>query len=408
MPVEVPPRAPHRYAPGMKARRSAAGVFAGIHLLDFAIAGAVTALGQQEVWLPIAGLSESSGSHIVVSVAYLVASLALIWRRRAPLTVLVVVAVSLGVQSAAFGSTQGLGVFLPGLFAYYAVGRYHTTGTFLVGTVLIIGWLVLHEWRDPAFELSGATLGFDAILIGSGFLGLSFQARAREIAEVSLRASRLETERAARDREAAAAERSRIARELHDIVGHNVSLIVLQLIAAQGKLQIEDIESTRDRLRGVETIARSTMGEMRRLVHVLDANEEASLIPQPGIVDIETLVRDIAASGVPIEYRVDHPPDGVSPGLALAVYRLVQEALTNVLKHADPPDGTHVTLGGTINSLTVEVVDRGRGPAVPGAAGRGLAGMKERVSLYGGTLDVGPRPGGGFRVFAQFPLVDEA
>lgn len=143
---------------------------------------------------------------------------------------------------------------------------------------------------------------------------------------------------------------------------------------------------------------------MRRLIRMLD-DEDAQLGPQPGIGDIAQLVDDVNAAGVPVDYAASELPD-VPPGLGLAVYRLVQEAVTNIIKHVDAPHGARVALGRSGDFLTVDVTNEGRPTNRNGASGRGIYGMRERVALYGGSLDLGPRPEGGFGVHARFPLRD--
>ena len=379
-----------RVEPEPFARRIVAGVAAR----DVVIAVMVLLVGQQEVWIPVAGFSEAQGPRAAVSVAYAVASLALIWRRRAPLAVLVLVSVVLSAQFLVFGAPEGLGNFLPPLVAYYAVGRYGSTGTFVAGTAVAVAGLAIHELRDPAFALSGSTVTFWAILLGAGFVGLAFRARAEEVARATEAASNLAEERELRERAAVEQERARITRELHDVVGHGVSLIVLQTVAAQEMLDSGAVDATRRRLEGLERTARQTLEEMRRLVHVSDDGSQADLSPQPGLDDVRTLVGDVAASGVPVTLSLGPPATDVPPGLGLAVYRVVQEALTNVVKHAHPPEGTAVTITERAGLLTVEVSDRGSVQTPTATDGRGLLGMRERVSLYGGTLEAGPRGGG--------------
>ena len=154
-----------------------------------------------------------------------------------------------------------------------------------------------------------------------------------------------------------------------------------------------------------EDTARMTLAEMRRLVHLLDQHEPP-LAPQPGISDVEGLVREVSAAGIPVTYRLERPSTLVPPGLGLAAYRVVQEGLTNVIKHAREPRDSSVVVGGSDAILTVEITDRGAGPYGQASAGYGLAGMRTRVELYGGTLNYGPHGDGGFRVLARFPLTD--
>jgi signal transduction histidine kinase len=380
-------------------------LFVGVRRLDVVIAGVVAVVGQLEVWLPVAGFSNPVGPRWAVAAAYIVPALALLWRRLYPLSVLGVVAVVQGLEFAVFGSPEGLGSFLPGVVAIYAVGRYSSTRRFLAGLALLTGWIAIHELRDPLFVFSGTTATVWMIAATSGFLGLAFRAQAREIADERQRTKNAELERDRRERDAAAAERARISHDMHDVVGHSVTLMILQLAAAQGSLERGLVLDAQTRLSNAEETARMTLAELRRLVHLL-ADEEPALAPQPGISDVEGLVAEVSAAGVPVTYRLERDSTAMPPGLGLAAYRLVQEGLTNVIKHAREPRDSAVIVGGSAAVLTVEITDRGAGPYAEAAEGYGLSGMRTRVEMYGGTLNYGPHPDGGFRVVARFPLTD--
>ncbi len=370
----------------------------------------VALVGQQELWLPVAGFSDVVGPQPVVSVAYLVSSLALAWRRLKPLTVLVIVSAVLSVEYLAFGAPEGLATLLPPVVAFYAVGRYADTRRFLIGLAVVVIHLVTHETRDPQFTFDGPAVVLWAILVGSGFLGMTLRGRATELREAAFRAERAESHRAERDRQLVEAERARLARELHDIVGHGLSLIVLQLVAVDGMVDRGDVGAARQRLGGVEQTARETLAETRRLVQVMDdwtgAGEEpadAGPGPQPRLSDIPALVEDVCRAGAQIEFEVSGHQAMVSPGLGLTVYRLVQEALTNVVRHSRPA-AARVVVNARHDLLTVEISDNGTQPSPGGEPGYGLRGMQARVALYNGILDVGPGADGGYRVHAAFPL----
>lgn len=379
---------------------------AGIRRLEVAVATAVAAIGQQEVWAPWLGFSHYVGPRAPLAVTLLVASCALVWRRVAPLLVVALVNAVLSVQFLIFGTPDGLGNFLPPLLAFYAAGRYGSRATFWAALAITATGIASHEWRDPLFSLDGRTLVQWAILLGGGFLGRVFKARAGELGAMTRRAEHLASVGEERGRVAAAQERERIARELHDLVGHGISLIVLQVGAAQGSLEKGEVATTRERLDRLEATARGTLAEMRRLVSV-SGDTDALLAPQPGIADLDALVERVRADGVEVEFnRVDGEIE-LGNGLGLAVYRLVQEALTNVIKHARPATA-RVLLSMVGDRLTVQVLDSGREPMGDLGGGRGLAGMRQRVALYGGTLEVGPRPEGGFAVQATFPVEPSA
>lgn len=364
----------------------------------------VVVIGQQEVWLPAQHFSNEVGPRPLVALLYVVTSLALLRRRVAPPAVLAFICAVQGAQFLLLGAPEGLATFLPALFAYYAVGRYCATRTFALGTLGVLGLVALHEWRDPIYSFTGSEVVLWSVMLGSGFLGLAFRAAATESEQLAEQARAVEAESDHRELAAAAAERDRIAAEMHDIVGHSVSLMVLQLVAAQATLDAGAAAETRSRLEGLETTARATMAEMRRLVQVLGVDE---LTPQPGLADLPALVDGVRESGVAVDLTLSTDAPVVAPGLGLAVYRLVQEALTNVVKHAQPPEGASVTVASTGGALTVEVSDRGRAASASHPSGRGMAGMRERVTAYGGTFTAGPRTDGGFRVLARFPLTTD-
>ncbi|GAC1574499.1 MAG: sensor histidine kinase [Candidatus Dormibacteria bacterium] len=369
---------------------------------DVLIAAAVMVLGQQEVWVPGLGFSHPIGPRLPLAITFAITAAALVWRRQAPLLVVLVVSTTLSVHFLVFGSTNVPANFVPPLLAFYAAGRYGTLPTFWAALAITAAGTAVHEFRDPRFSFEGRTVMFWAILLSGGILGWIFKSRAIALDVVAERARQLESGREEQAQAAAKEERARIARELHDLVGHAISLMVLQVVAAQGSLEKGRLDATQAGLARLETTARGTLAEMRRLVSV-SGDGEASLAPQPGVADIEALVEQVRADGVSVDLDLRGAPKEAGGGVSLAVYRLVQEALTNVMKHARPASaGVVVALQGEM--LTVEVIDRGLGPVGDLGGGRGLAGMRERVELYGGTLQVGPRPEGGFGVRACFPL----
>ncbi|MFG2052660.1 sensor histidine kinase [Micromonospora sp. NPDC048930] len=236
-------------------------------------------------------------------------------------------------------------------------------------------------------------------------VGRAVQARRQSTRMLRERARIAEATQRSLAEQAVADERRRIARELHDVVAHQVSVMGVLATGARRVLR-RDPDAADEAMATVEETGRATLRELRRLLDVLrtDAEPDADLAPQPGLTGIEALVEQVREAGLPVTLRVDGPPAPLAEGVALAVYRVIQEALTNALKHAGRATAL-VRLTWTDGFLAVEVTDTGRGPT-PAAdrIGHGLVGMRERVALYGGVLRTGPRAGGGFRVYARIPL----
>jgi signal transduction histidine kinase len=220
------------------------------------------------------------------------------------------------------------------------------------------------------------------------------------------RAARLERERDAQAQIAAAAERARIARELHDVVAHNVSVMVVQADGASYALDA-DPERARQALGAIAATGRQALAEMRSLLGVLRSagHTAAEFAPQPGIEQLTGLLEQARASGLPVSFTVEGVPRPLPPSAALTAYRVVQESLTNARKHGGPIVTATVTLRFCEDGVAITVTDDGKGTAVPAdGRGHGLIGMRERVELFGGTVSAGPRPGGGYRVAATLPV----
>ncbi|MEU0087075.1 sensor histidine kinase [Streptomyces sp. NPDC006274] len=244
-------------------------------------------------------------------------------------------------------------------------------------------------------------------------LGDSIRTRRAYFDQLEERATRLEKEREAQAKVAVAAERARIARELHDVVAHNVSVMVVQ---ADGAAYVLDAapDQAKQALETISSTGRQALAEMRRLLGVLrtgDGPESGEYVPQPDVQQIEDLVEHVRAAGLTVDFRIEGTPRPLPSGVELTAYRIVQEALTNTRKHGGPEAGASVRLVYFDDGLGLLVEDDGRGAShelyEDGGAdghGHGLIGMRERVGMVGGTLDAGPRPGGGFRISALLPL----
>ncbi|MDX3311968.1 sensor histidine kinase [Streptomyces sp. NPDC054884] len=244
-------------------------------------------------------------------------------------------------------------------------------------------------------------------------LGDSMRTRRAYFAQLEERAARLEKEREAQAKVAVAAERARIARELHDVVAHNVSVMVVQ---ADGAAYVLDAapDQAKAALETISSTGRQALAEMRRLLGVLrtgEHQESGEYVPQPDVEQIEDLVEQCRGSGLPVDFKVEGTPRPLPSGVELTAYRIVQEALTNTRKHGGPNTGASVRLVYFDDGLGLLVEDDGKGAphelyeeGGADGAGHGLIGMRERVGMVGGTLDAGPRPGGGFRISALLPL----
>ena len=308
------------------------------------------------------------------------------------------------------GYTPALGAAVAYLIAVYSVATHRGLATSLpVGAFGLVVYVVSMAVEGYRFwqMVSNAVL-----FIGVWWVGRSLRLRRAYLDELEARARRLERAREADSRAARAEERSRIARELHDVVAHHVSVMTVQAGAARRILH-RDPESVQDALATIEQMGRTALGEMRRLVGVLRTEAEparSELSPQPGVHDVSGLVEQLRETGLQVQLWIEGESRSLSPGVDLAAFRLVQEALTNTLKHAGPQARAWVRIQYADRQLEIEVEDDGRGLVAglgrPGGNGNGhgLMGMRERVALYGGDLRIGPRSGGGFEVRARFPL----
>lgn len=323
----------------------------------------------------------------------------LAWRRRNPLAVTTAVMTSVMTQSAAVEGSQPI---VPLCVVIVAFTAGHELGGWRAWAAL--GLIVLPMWIGLA--LIGAGIGevvATAVIFGAAWVfGQGLRHRGAEVSALAAHAEQLELEGQERAAAAAAAERERIARELHDIVAHSISVVAVQTQAVRRRLG-PGTEREQDDLQAVEATAREAMVEMRRLLGVLRApGGEASLSPQPGLAQLPRL---LDGAGVEVEMHTEGEPRPLPPGVDLAAYRVIQEALTNVRKHA-PASSARVALAYGHDALAIRIENDGAAAEVNGRSGFGLVGMRERIRLYGGRLEAGPRAGGGFAVFAQLPYAE--
>jgi signal transduction histidine kinase len=338
------------------------------------------------------------------------------WRRRYPATVAGVVAVASTATGIA-GYALVASTVAVGIAVYTAAVRAPLRRSLAAAVVAAACAAVYTAWlrsATPRPELLDPLTLSVSVLAFLGVWGIGRGVRGRRLytAELEQRAERLERARAAEVRAALIEERGRIARELHDVVAHHVAVMTVQAAAARRTLD-RDPAASAEAMASVEATGRSALAEMRRLVGVMrgpdDAADDATRSPTPGLADLPALVEQLGEAGLPVRLQVEGSPYPLPAGADLAAYRVVQEALTNTLKHAGPASA-EVVLQWTPQRLVLDVADSGHGPRVRDAAGdedrpgHGLLGMRERLALYGGQVRTGPAPGGGFRVRAELPV----
>jgi signal transduction histidine kinase len=335
--------------------------------------------------------------------AGLVLTLSIAWRRRAPLAVLALslaTSVLANFMAVLDAATTPAIVFV---VVVYSVGA-HTNGlrTWIggFGTAALIA-------ANVAEQFSLGDLLFIAMILGGAWLaGRAIRYRRERERVLERLTVDLEHEREEKARAAVAEERVRIARELHDVVAHAISVIVLQARGGRRSLATDPGE-TREALDMIEATGSQALAEMRRLLGMLRRDdEEIALAPQPSLRYLDTLAAQVREAGLPVELSVEGEPIELSPGVDLSAYRIVQEALTNALKHAGPATA-RVVVRYLENDVELEIADTGLAAGASDGDGHGLAGMRERVSLYGGKIEAGPRGGGGFAVRARLPLDSE-
>ncbi|WFE28572.1 sensor histidine kinase [Solwaraspora sp. WMMD791] len=372
---------------------------AAVVLVDLAL----TAIGPPEIdaglgWPAIVGW----GMLAAVPIA---ARRVLVW------PAIVVSAATLAIPLATDHQPASIGLGLM-IMTYTAACWLPLRGAVIATTILWLPVVTANALLPPDAETPNLSWPYLMFINGltalvSFFIGRAVHARRASTLALTERARVAEANQRVAAEQAVADERRRIARELHDVVAHHVSVMGVLATGARRVLH-RDPDAADEALGTIAETSRSTLREMRRLLDVLRTDAEpagAELAPQPGLSGIQSLVEQVREAGLPVTLRVDGVPGDLDPGVTLTLYRIVQEALTNALKHAGTPATAEVRLSFGIYWLIVEVFDTGRGPAPDRTRlGHGLVGMRERVALYGGTLRTGPRPGGGFRIYAKLPM----
>jgi len=359
--------------------------------LDWILAVVLAVGSELEAWFA----TTTGQERLVVAIAGPLMAGTVAVRRRYPAAAGVAAALIANIVAIAWKPPNTASFGIAWLCSLYALTVWTTPRLFAIGaTVLALPPLVAVAIRgEPKGGVSLTVITLVVMVLVR-----------RVVGDRERRAQIAERERDVIAREAVVEERARIARELHDVIAHHVSMIVLQA-GAERRVLDDGNASTREVLETVERTGRSALTEMRRLLGMLRADASEPLAPQPGLTDVPMLVMQLREAGLPVELQVDGEPRELPVGIDLSAYRIVQEALTNALKHAGKASAS-VNIRYGSESLELEIADDGTGTATTPVAsgGHGLVGMRERVALYGGRLDAGKRPNGGFAVRVLLPI----
>ena len=375
---------------------------------DWALAAALLVIGQLEFWFGQPAHAHIAASGVPTAVFFAPVAVGLAWRRRRPALIVATgtacfLAAGLFVQSRVDSGPVAL--FIALLVTYYSVGAWGRGRAALLASGIGFAAIVALDATRGVFDVNGpmqpvAWVGF----VIAWLVGREIGRRRGDVTSLMARTRQLERDREEQARAAVAEERARLARELHDVVAHSVSVMVVQ--AQAGPRLLGDPERVTTAFSSIERAGREALVELRRMLGILRTdNERAAVGPQPGLRALDGLLAQVREAGLAVDCVVDGDRRSLPVGVDLSAYRIVQEALTNTLKHAR---GQHarIALHYGPSWLDIEVVDDGRGGGSPvvNGAGHGLIGMRERVALYGGELVTGPRDGGGFAVRARLPL----
>jgi signal transduction histidine kinase len=358
---------------------------------DVGLALVLLVAAELEIWLT----GDAGGYRTVATLVAPVMATCVAVRRRYPLLAGVVAQGTIATAFALWGNTQIFGSSIAWFCALYGMTVWTSPRRFAFGaSFVLVSNLAAAAGPVGTLEKS---VPFAVVTLVVMLLVR------RVVGDRERRAELAERERDVAAREAVVEERARIARELHDAIAHNVSMMVVQAGAERRTLEPNN-EPTREVLTTIEQIGRGALTEMRRLVGMLRSDDADPLAPQPGLGDLPKLVTQVREAGLPVELHVDGEPRELPVGLELSAYRIVQEALTNALKHAgDARASVRVSYGP--DSLELEIVDDGAGgPSRAPGGGHGLVGMRERVALYGGRFDAGRAPSGGFAIRVLLPI----
>ena len=369
---------------------------------DYVLAGFLAVMALVEIWAAEALTTEEK---LLTTPLALAGALALIWRRRFPLAVLAVLAGSIFLVSLVVppSGEDPIAAGIALVVAIYSVGAHAGGLSAVVGVAATLVLVLVAVATDPDEATLGAYIFF-LIVVGAPWLaGRAIRHRRLSERRLEDRAVTAEREREEKARAAVAEERGRIARELHDVVAHAISVIVLQ--ARGGRRSLADRpDEARGAFDAIEATGEEALVEMRRLLGMLrQGDEELALSPQPSLHSLPALAAQVSQAGLPVEVTIEGDQRELPPGVDLSAFRIVQEALTNALKHAGPATA-HVLVRYGEDELELEIVDTGPGAEAVDDGGHGLVGMRERAELYGGEVVAGRRTGGGFAVRVRLPL----
>jgi signal transduction histidine kinase len=378
---------------------------------DLLLAGATAVLFQVEIWTLDRAqeggrlVEFSTGQRALSAAVALLLSASLVWRARAPIVVLALAAGATVLSALVAGpldEAAAYGVYL--VVVLYSVGAHTEGARAVVGGIAVVALIPVALVIDPEHGVTIGDVTYLLTLFGGPWIaGRAIRYRRTRERRLTEHALTLDREREQDARAAVEAERARIARELHDVVAHAISVVVVQ--ARGGRRSVRtDPDEAEEALDAIETLGRDALGEMRRLLGILrESDEEMTLGPQPSLRHLDALVQQVSDAGLSVELSIEGEPANVTPGLDLAAYRIVQEALTNTLRHAGPATA-RVVVRYRPDHLDLEIADTGVGTSSSNGRGQGLIGMRERASLYGGAIEVGNDEGGGFAVRAKLPL----
>jgi signal transduction histidine kinase len=335
--------------------------------------------------------------------------LPLFFRRRfpfaAPATYWLLAAALTYVDGVLIPFVGSLGVV--GLATAFLLGNLRENVKGGIGLAIVTGSIVIVVYNIPGGVTNSEMIFITLRFVAAWIAGYALRERSQQAEAAELRAVMAEREREATARIAVAEERARIARELHDVVAHSVSVMVLQIGAVRHKLPAA-LADDREALGRVELAGRTALAEMRHLLGAMRGDgDEIELAPQPGLDGLDSLVEDVGRAGLPVRVHIDGEPFALPRALDLSAYRIVQEGLTNALKHARATRAD-VVLGYGPDELQIEIRDNGRGLSATDGRGHGLVGIGERVKIYGGEMTTGTANGGGFVLSTRLPIRDAA